>query len=74
MSGNVGAAEFVILMFVPLLLAAYFLRTIVAIIRRKRSLLAILLVNLLLGWSIVGWIIAVARGSRMWYVVPGTER
>jgi hypothetical protein len=74
MSGNVGAAEFVILMCVPLLLAAYFLPTIVAIIRGKRNLLAILLVNLLLGWSIVGWIIAVARGNRMWYVVPRTER
>ena len=52
--GNVGIPEFALL----LLLALYFLPTIIAAVRKKRNLSAILLVNLLLGWSIIGWIVA----------------
>ena len=36
----------------------YFLPTIVAAIRSKRDLLAIFLLNLFLGWSVIGWIVA----------------
>lgn len=36
----------------------YFLPTIVAIARKKTNLLGIFLVNFLLGWSIIGWIVA----------------
>jgi hypothetical protein len=36
----------------------YFLPTIIAAIRSKRDLLAIFLLNLFLGWSVIGWIIA----------------
>jgi len=36
----------------------YFLPTIIAFARNKRDTTAILLLNLFLGWSVIGWIIA----------------
>ena len=36
----------------------YFLPSIVALARSKRDLLAIFLLNLFLGWSGIGWIVA----------------
>ena len=38
-----------------LLLLVYFIPTIVALIRGHRSVLAIGFVNVILGWSLVGW-------------------
>jgi hypothetical protein len=36
----------------------YFLPTIIAAVRSKRDILAIFLLNLFLGWSVIGWIVA----------------
>jgi hypothetical protein len=36
----------------------YFLPSIVALVRSKRDVTAILLLNLLLGWTLIGWIVA----------------
>jgi Superinfection immunity protein len=36
----------------------YFLPTILAFARNKRDTAAILLLNLLLGWTMIGWVIA----------------
>ena len=36
----------------------YFLPTIIAVIKSKRDTVAILLLNVFLGWSVIGWIIA----------------
>ena len=36
----------------------YFLPSIVALARNKRDVLAILLLNFLLGWTLIGWIVA----------------
>ena len=36
----------------------YFLPSIVALARSKRDLFAIFLLNLFLGWSVIGWIVA----------------
>lgn len=36
----------------------YFLPTIIAAARSKTNLVGILLVNFLLGWSVIGWIVA----------------
>ena len=41
-----------------LLAALYFLPSVVATARRKRNAGAITLLNLFLGWTILGWIIA----------------
>lgn len=36
----------------------YFLPSIIALVRSKRDILAIFLLNLFLGWSVIGWIVA----------------
>jgi len=36
----------------------YFLPTILAFARNKRDTAAILLLNLFLGWSVIGWLVA----------------
>ncbi len=41
----------------------YFLPTIVALVRHKRNTLSILLLNLFLGWTLIGWIIALVWAS-----------
>jgi hypothetical protein len=36
----------------------YFLPSIIALARNKRDIAAIVLLNFFLGWSVIGWIIA----------------
>jgi len=47
------------LAFVPL----YFFPTIIAAVRKHRELLAIFILNALLGWSYVGWVLALVWAS-----------
>ena len=42
----------------------YFLPSIVALARSKRDLLAIFLLNLFLGWSVIGWIVALVCAAK----------
>jgi hypothetical protein len=35
----------------------YFLPTIIALVRDKRDKLSIFLLNLFLGWSVIGWVV-----------------
>ena len=42
----------------------YFLPSIIALARSKRDLLAIFLLNLLLGWSIIGWFVALIWAAK----------
>ena len=39
-------------------LALYFLPTIIAVARHKKNILGVVLVNILLGWTFIGWIVA----------------
>ncbi len=39
-------------------LAIYFVPTVVASLRNHRNVLAIAIVNLLFGWSCIGWVVA----------------
>ena len=41
----------------------YFLPTIVALVRHKRNVVSIMLLNLFLGWTLIGWIIALLWAS-----------
>jgi hypothetical protein len=41
----------------------YFLPTLVALVRHKRNTVSILLLNLFLGWTLIGWIIALVWAS-----------
>ncbi len=47
-----GTIAFIVGLFI------YFLPTIIAIARHHRNLLAIILVNIFLGWTFIGWIVA----------------
>ena len=47
----------------------YFLPSIIALARSKRDLLAIFLLNLFLGWSIIGWIVALVWAAKTDYPV-----
>ncbi|HXX45715.1 MAG TPA: superinfection immunity protein [Candidatus Acidoferrales bacterium] len=48
-----------IVLFVLLFLCVpYFVPTIIAFYRKKANRLAILAVNVLLGWTLIGWVIA----------------
>ncbi|MXY44549.1 MAG: superinfection immunity protein [Dehalococcoidia bacterium] len=46
------------LVLLLLLLLLYFLPTVVAAVRSKRNTAAIFVANLFLGWTVIGWIIA----------------
>ena len=50
----------------------YFAPTLVALLRHKRNTLSIFLLNLFLGWTFVGWIIALVWASTV--DVPATAR
>jgi hypothetical protein len=48
----------ILLVIFPAILALYFLPAIIAFNRRHHNRLAILLLNVLLGWSGLGWVAA----------------
>ena len=62
MLGSVGVPEILVLLIIGAFFALYMLPTVVAYFRKKRNLVPILLVNLLLGWSLIGWIVAMVYG------------
>jgi hypothetical protein len=45
-------------------LVMYFLPSIIALARSKRDVLAIFLLNLFLGWSVIGWIVALVWAAK----------
>ena len=53
--------------------AFYFLPTIIAVLRKRHNTLAIFAVNLLFGWSLIGWVIALiwALSSSQPIIVAG---
>ncbi len=53
-----GFGEFFLILFILPALALYFLPTIIALARRARNALAIVLVNIFAGWTFIGWVIA----------------
>lgn len=57
-------AHFFFFPFFGLGTAMYFLPSIVALARSKRDLLAIFLLNLFLGWSVIGWIVALIWAAK----------
>ena len=57
-------AHFFFFPFFGLGTVMYFLPSIVALARSKRDLLAIFLLNLFLGWSVIGWIVALVWAAK----------
>ena len=50
-------------------LAVYFLPIIIAAVRRAKSIIGIILLNVLAGWTFIGWIIAL-----VWSLTGTTQR
>jgi hypothetical protein len=50
----------------------YFLPSIIALIKSKRDTLAIFLLNLFLGWSVIGWVVALIWAAKQ--DVPAAAR
>jgi hypothetical protein len=50
-------------------LALYFLPTIIAAVRRCKSILGIVLVNIFTGWTFIGWVV-----SLVWSLVGSTGK
>ena len=52
------------LVIITLIFAVYFLPTLIAFLKDHKNKLAIFLLNLLLGWTALGWV-----GSLVWAVM-----
>ena len=59
-SGSNGAGQAIILA----LLVLYFVPTFVAMIRKVPNLGSIVVINLFLGWTLIGWVVALAMAVR----------
>jgi hypothetical protein len=46
------------LLLIVLIFAIYFLPTLIAFLRQHKNSLAIFLLNLLLGWTVLGWVVS----------------
>jgi hypothetical protein len=57
---GIGSAEVIVLLIVVLAILLYLLPTYVAGKRKHPQLGPIALVNILLGWSLLGWVAALA--------------
>lgn len=55
-----------------LIVAVYFLPTIVAVARKVSSVGSIVVVNLFLGWTLIGWVVALAMAARSVPKPPAT--
>ncbi|MEM5314196.1 superinfection immunity protein [Paraburkholderia sp. JHI869] len=58
-SGTNAAAAVAAVIFVPTVIALYFSPTIVAFRRKLPNRTAILVLNLLTGWTFLGWVVAI---------------
>lgn len=56
--------SFLELSFIILMIIFYFLPSLVAYVRHHKNILAIFMLNLLLGWTVLGWV-----GSLVWSLV-----
>jgi hypothetical protein len=66
MAGEEGLLLSIAVPFV--LLAIYFITTIIAHRRKHRQVAAIALINLFLGWTLLGWV-----GALVWSVLKDKE-
>ena len=46
------------LLLIVLIFALYFLPTLIEFLRQHKNKLAIFLLNLLLGWTVLGWVVS----------------
>ncbi len=61
---RLGPWEIALILAVLFALPVYFVPTIIAAIRKTKNLVAIILLNLLAGWTFIGWV-----ASLVWAIV-----
>lgn len=47
------------ILYIALMLFIYFLPSMIAIQRSHKNLIGVILVNFLLGWTMIGWVVAI---------------
>jgi hypothetical protein len=50
--------------FIIPIVAIYFIPTIVAVVRHAPDIRVVILINLLLGWTLIGWVVALGMATR----------
>lgn len=50
--------DFIFIILFIIGLVVYFIPTVIALIKRKKNLVAIAALNFLLGWSVIGWVVS----------------
>jgi uncharacterized protein YqhQ len=60
-----------VLTFIAVLFVMYWLPTIIAVLRRTPFALSVAAVNFFLGWTIIGWFVALIMALA---AVPATQR
>jgi len=48
----------------------YFLPSIIAMVRSKRDTVSIVLLNLFLGWTLIGWVVALVWAAKVDQPLP----
>jgi hypothetical protein len=62
-------AHFLFFPFFGFPFVMYFLPSIIALLKSKRDTLAIFLLNFFLGWTVIGWVIALVWAAKHDYPV-----
>ncbi len=55
------------------LIAIHFLPTIIALVRHHPKTVAIVLINVFLGWTLIGWVVALVWSLRSQPVTPAAQ-
>lgn len=65
-SGSNGAAVVVVVVVVVVAIGLYWIPTAVALVRRREipNVGSVVVINLFLGWTVVGWVVALAMAVR----------
>jgi hypothetical protein len=66
-----GAAAIFFGVLILLSIAAYLLPTIIAVARKVPNVGSVAVINILLGWSFVGWVVALSMAARSRAQNPG---
>jgi len=54
----------VLLFVLALIMALYFIPLIIAILRRVPNVGSVAVINIFLGWTFIGWVVAMAMAAR----------
>ena len=63
-SGNSAAGIVALLFGLTIFALMYYIPTIVAVIRKVPNIGSVAVINTLLGWTLVGWVVALAMATR----------